>query len=80
AVRARRDRSVQEVDTFLHRATTEGLLRPDQPDGWAGPLLPELIQLAARRQTHLSAARAADVVVGTYLHGVGRSQTRSGSR
>ncbi|MFC4330932.1 TetR/AcrR family transcriptional regulator [Streptomyces andamanensis] len=71
AVRTRRDRSVQEVDTFLRRATDEGLLRPGAPEGWAGPLLPELIQLAARRQTHLSAAQAADVVVSTYLNGLG---------
>ncbi|MFC8710586.1 TetR family transcriptional regulator [Streptomyces sp. NPDC057197] len=74
AVRTRRDRSVHEVDTFLRRATDEGLLRPDGPEGWAGPLLPELIQLAARRQTHLSAAQAADVVVSTYLNGLGRAR------
>ncbi|MFH8224493.1 TetR family transcriptional regulator [Streptomyces sp. NPDC018057] len=78
AVRTRRDRSVHEVDTFLRRATDEGLLRPDQPEGWAGPLLPELIQLAARRQTRLSAAQAADVVVSTYLNGLGRA--RAGAR
>ncbi|MEW2294307.1 TetR family transcriptional regulator, partial [Streptomyces sp. NPDC006743] len=71
AVRARRDRSVQEVDTFLHRATTEGLLRPDQPAGWAGALLPQLMHLVARQMPQLSAARAADIVVDTFLHGMG---------
>nr|BFD87943.1 TetR/AcrR family transcriptional regulator [Streptomyces sp. Xyl84] len=70
-IRERRDRSVQEVDAFLHRATDEGLLRPDQPDGWAGALLPQLMHLVARQMPQLSAARAADIVVDTFLHGMG---------
>jgi AcrR family transcriptional regulator len=76
AVRERRDRSVEEVDTFLRRATDEGLLRPDQPEGWASALLPQLMHLVARRMPHLSAAQAADVVVDTFLHGMGVRQPR----
>src|SRR5262245_13397906 len=32
-IQARRDTSVREVDTFLQRATDEGLLRPHLPRG-----------------------------------------------
>ncbi|MFF9340386.1 MULTISPECIES: TetR/AcrR family transcriptional regulator [unclassified Streptomyces] len=70
-VRRRRDACAAEVDAFLRRATDEGLLRQDRPEGWAGPLLPELMRLASHRQAHLSPGEAADVVVETFLHGVG---------
>ncbi|MGW0300866.1 TetR/AcrR family transcriptional regulator [Streptomyces anthocyanicus] len=72
-VRARRDAAVREVDVFLRRATDEGLLRPDQPQGWAATLLPELVNLAAHQQAHLGPGRAADVVVDTLLCGLGAS-------
>ncbi|MBY8883152.1 TetR/AcrR family transcriptional regulator, partial [Actinacidiphila acidipaludis] len=49
AVRARRDASVDEVDAFLRRATDEGLLRSDVPDGWASALLPQLTHLVSRQ-------------------------------
>ncbi|MGW2836568.1 TetR/AcrR family transcriptional regulator [Streptomyces sp. NPDC001493] len=70
-VHARRDACVAEVDAFLRRATAEGLLRPGRPGGWVSALLPQLVNLAAHRQMHLTPARAADVVVDTLLHGVG---------
>ncbi|MGW1468237.1 TetR/AcrR family transcriptional regulator, partial [Streptomyces sp. NPDC002308] len=70
-VHARRDACVAEVDAFLRRATVEGILRPGRPEGWASALLPQLVNLAAHRQVHLTPARAADVVVDTLLHGVG---------
>ena len=69
--RRRRDACIAEVDAFLRRAAEEGLLRPDQPSGWAGALLPDLVNLATQRLTHLSAGQAADVVVDTYLCGMG---------
>lgn len=75
-VHARRDAYMQEVDTFLIRATAEGLLRPSLPPGWASTLLPELINLAAHQQNGLDPAQAADLVVETFLQGVG-SSTRS---
>ncbi|GAA3369917.1 TetR/AcrR family transcriptional regulator [Streptomyces antimycoticus] len=77
AIRRRRDACVAEVEAFLRRASGEGLLRRDQPQCWAGPLLPELVNLAAHRQAHLSPGQAADVVVDTYLHGVGVPRQRS---
>ncbi|MFJ9538305.1 TetR/AcrR family transcriptional regulator [Streptomyces sp. NPDC101225] len=70
-VRARRDASVHEVDVFLRRATDEGLLRPDLPEGWAGALMPQLMHLVSRQLPRLSAGRAADVVVDTLLNGLG---------
>ncbi len=72
-IRRRRDACIAEVDAFLRRATDEGLLRRDQPEGWAAPLLPELVHLASHQQRHLAPGKAADVVVDTFLHGVGAS-------
>ncbi|MBU3870026.1 TetR family transcriptional regulator [Streptomyces sp. 4503] len=72
-VRARRDASSREVDTFLQRATDEGLLRPGLPEGWASALLPQLMHLVSRQMPQLSPAQAADVVVDTLLHGIGTS-------
>ncbi|MFD9882701.1 TetR/AcrR family transcriptional regulator [Streptomyces alboflavus] len=73
AIRQRRDASVQEVDAFLERATAEGLLRQDQPEGWAAALLPQLMHLVSRQQPGLSPAQAADIVVDTLLNGLGAS-------
>ncbi|GAA3592740.1 hypothetical protein GCM10022295_87850 [Streptomyces osmaniensis] len=70
-VHTRRDTAIQEVDTFLQRATDEGLLRPEQPQDWASALLPELVNLAAHQLPHLNPGQAADVVIDTYLGGIG---------
>ncbi|MFI6645377.1 TetR/AcrR family transcriptional regulator [Streptomyces sp. NPDC050504] len=72
-IRHRRDASVREVDDFLRRAVDEGLLRPGEPEGWAGALLPQLMHLVSRHSPGLSAGRAADLVVDTLLHGLGAS-------
>ncbi|MEU8583212.1 TetR/AcrR family transcriptional regulator [Streptomyces abikoensis] len=73
AIRRRRDASVREVDGFLRRATDEGVLRRDQPEGWASALLPQLMHLVSRQMPELSPGQAADVVVDTLLHGLGAS-------
>lgn len=70
-VRRRRDVSVQEVDAFLRRATDEGLLRDDLPEGWASALLPQLMHLVSRQLPELSPGQAADTVVDTLLRGLG---------
>ncbi|WP_369149181.1 TetR/AcrR family transcriptional regulator [Streptomyces sp. R44] len=70
-VHARRDAAVREVDAFLERATDEGLLRPGLPEGWAGALLPALMNLVARQSDELSPGQAADIVVDTFLKGIG---------
>jgi AcrR family transcriptional regulator len=73
SVHARRDAAVEEVDTFLRRATDEGLLRSGLPQGWASALLPQLMHLVSRQLPELSAGQAADVVVDTLLNGLGAS-------
>jgi len=70
-VRRRRDAYVAEVDTFLQRATDEGLLRAGFPDSWISDLLPALMKLVVQRLPELSRGQAADVVVDTLLRGVG---------
>jgi AcrR family transcriptional regulator len=70
-IRGRRDVLIQEVDTFLERATDEGLLRADVPTAWASSLLPQLMHLASQQLPELGAAQAADMVVDTFLRGLG---------
>ncbi|MFI7120078.1 TetR/AcrR family transcriptional regulator [Amycolatopsis sp. NPDC049868] len=69
AIQDRRNRLSAEVDTFLQRATDEGFLRADIPDGWAARLLIQLLHLASRED--MDAPRAADLLVETFLSGVG---------
>ncbi|AGM06642.1 TetR/AcrR family transcriptional regulator [Amycolatopsis keratiniphila] len=69
AIQDRRNRLSAEVDTFLQRATDEGFLRADVPDGWAGRLLIQLLHLAS--QEDMDAPRAADLLVETFLSGIG---------
>jgi AcrR family transcriptional regulator len=71
SVHARRDAAIREVDTFLRRATDEGLLRPGLPQGWASALLPQLMHLVTREMPRLSPGQAADIVVDTLLRGLG---------
>ncbi|MFE2541660.1 TetR/AcrR family transcriptional regulator [Actinacidiphila glaucinigra] len=74
AIRRRRDACYAEVDAFLRQATDKGLLRRDQPEGWAGLLLPELVRLAAHQLTHLTPGQAAELVLDTFLQGAGATQ------
>ncbi|MEV7548367.1 helix-turn-helix domain-containing protein [Amycolatopsis sp. NPDC089917] len=69
SIQDRRSRLAAEVDTFLQRATEEGFLRSDIPEGWASRLLIQLLHLASRED--MDAPRAADLLVGTFLGGVG---------
>ncbi|PNE17487.1 TetR/AcrR family transcriptional regulator [Amycolatopsis sp. BJA-103] len=69
SIQERRSRLTADVDSFLRRATDEGFLRADVPDGWASRLLIQLLHLASRED--LDAPRAADLLVGTFLDGVG---------
>lgn len=71
-IRARRDGFIEQVDAFLQRATDEGLLRAGLPAGWAGALLRQLLRLATDELPDLDAGQAADLLVETYLRGVGR--------
>lgn len=70
-IRGRRDAVIREVDTFLERSIDEGLLRADTPTAWASSLLPQLMHLASRQLPELADAQAADMVVDTFLRGLG---------
>jgi hypothetical protein len=70
-IRERRDALIREVDAFLERSTGEGLLRADVPAGWASSLLPQLMHLASQQLPDLGVAQAADMVVDTFLRGLG---------
>jgi AcrR family transcriptional regulator len=71
SIQARRNRFIGEVDALLRRATDEGFLRADLPEGWNAVVLANLMQLAANSLPQLSAAQAADVLTSTFLRGFG---------
>ncbi|MFI1916548.1 TetR/AcrR family transcriptional regulator [Nocardia sp. NPDC020380] len=71
AMNTRRNASIREVDAFLARATEAGFLRTGLPEGWAAKVLPQLVHVVVRQMPHLDAARGADLVVDTLLHGIG---------
>lgn len=48
------------------------LFRADLPDAWIESLLRQVIGVAAEDVPHIKAAQAADLAVGTLLHGIGR--------
>jgi hypothetical protein len=70
-IRGRCDALIGELDAFLERAVSEGLLRADLPAAWSGSLLPQLMHLASQQMSQLTAAQAADLVVDTFLRGLG---------
>jgi AcrR family transcriptional regulator len=63
----------ERVDAFLRRATDDGLIRSDLPDGMAGALLHCIIGLVGTQFRDLDCGRAADFAVETLLNGIGRS-------
>lgn len=71
---ARRRRSVDEVESFLRRATDEGFLRPGSPARWPGNVLGQLLHLATAELPGLSDAQAADVIVDTFLRAFAQPQ------
>ena len=72
ALHERRARSVERVEAFLERAVDDGLLRTGMAPRWAGALLGRLLHLSAAELPALGAGQAADVLVETFLRGVGR--------
>lgn len=61
------------LDAFVQRAADEGLLRADVSAAWARAVLDQLVSTAAYRFPDLAPPQAADIVVDSFLHGVGRS-------
>ncbi|RKR91106.1 TetR family transcriptional regulator [Micromonospora pisi] len=68
----RADAQTGRLRDFLARAVDEGLIRADLPDGWALATLGRLVDNAAHDFADLAPGRAADVVVSTFLDGVGK--------
>jgi AcrR family transcriptional regulator len=70
-IRERRGHLTDRVRAFLRRAAEEGVLRPDVPPDWAAAVLRDQIRAASDEFPDLPPARAADLVVGTFLTGTG---------
>lgn len=64
----------KRIADFIERAVEEGLIKSDLPDGMAAALLQKIIALFARQYCHLSPAHAADIVVDTFLNGIGKPE------
>lgn len=61
----------RRLAAFLERATREGLIRQGLPEGWAMALLGSLVDNVAHTWTDLETGAAADLVVESFLGGVG---------
>jgi AcrR family transcriptional regulator len=68
----RRETQSRRLDAFLERATAEGLLRADLAEGWTRRVLDQLVDSVAHDLPRLDPPQAADLVVATFLDGVGR--------
>ncbi|GAB3956319.1 TetR/AcrR family transcriptional regulator [Micromonospora vulcania] len=71
---SRRAEQSRRLDTFVQRARDEGYLRADVPLAWARAVLDQLVDGIAHRFPDLDAPQAADLVVDTFLRGVGAAQ------
>ena len=57
----------ERIDAFLRRATDDGLIRCNLPDGMAGAVLHSIIHLVGTQFRGLDCGRAADLAVETLL-------------
>ncbi|WP_351225876.1 hypothetical protein [Streptomyces sp. NPDC002133] len=73
AAGGRREEQSRRLDAFLQRAAEEGHLRPDVSLAWVRAILDQLGDSAAHRSPEVEPPQAADLVVDTFLNGVGRS-------
>ncbi|MDG9675863.1 TetR/AcrR family transcriptional regulator [Micromonospora sp. DH14] len=73
AADSRRQQQSQRLDDFLQRASDEGYLRPDTSPAWARAVLDQLVETAAHHFPETAPPRAADLVVETFLNGLGPS-------
>jgi AcrR family transcriptional regulator len=73
AIHDRRAGLIQRVNNFIQRATDEGLFRADLPKGWVESLMRHIVHVAAHEHPEIPAAKAADFVVDSLLHGAGQA-------
>ncbi|GAA3802574.1 hypothetical protein GCM10022206_46870 [Streptomyces chiangmaiensis] len=68
---SRRQELSARLDAFLRRAVDEGFLRPGVPLHWARAVLDQLVDSVAHQFPEVEPLQAADLVVDTFLTGVG---------
>ncbi|MFE4371318.1 TetR/AcrR family transcriptional regulator [Streptomyces sp. NPDC056835] len=73
AAQPRRTEQSKRLDDFLRRAADEGYLRPEVPLDWARIVFDELVDSVAHRLPEIEPPQAADLVVDTFLRGLGGS-------
>ncbi|MFD5827956.1 TetR/AcrR family transcriptional regulator [Lentzea sp. NPDC060358] len=71
AVRQRREELDARMDDFLRRAEQAGVLSPGMPRGWSLRVLQTQLHTVAQEMPGLPPVVAAQLVVETFLHGVG---------
>ena len=69
----RRQGQSEQLTDFLQRAVDEGFLRSDVPPEWVRAVLDQLVASAAHQSPDLTPPHAADIVVDTFLNGLGRA-------
>jgi AcrR family transcriptional regulator len=69
----RRQEQSQRLDAFVQRAADEGCLRPDASPRWARAVLDQLVASVAHLFPEVEPPQAADLVVDTFLGGLGGS-------
>ncbi|MFF3877459.1 TetR/AcrR family transcriptional regulator [Streptomyces sp. NPDC001978] len=67
----RRAEQSGRLDAFVRRAADEGHLRPGTDPAWARAVLDQLVDAMAHRFPDVAPPQAADLVVDTFLNGVG---------
>jgi AcrR family transcriptional regulator len=72
AANARRTQQSARLDAFIERAAEENFLRADVSPAWARAVLDQLVESAAHRFPEIEPPQAADMVVDTFLRGVGK--------
>ncbi|GHJ34499.1 TetR/AcrR family transcriptional regulator [Streptomyces sp. TS71-3] len=69
--RVRRQEQSKRLDDFLQRAAGEGYLRPGAAPAWVRAVLDDLVDSVAHRFPDIEPPQAADLVVDTFLRGLG---------
>lgn len=67
----------ERLAALVRRATDEGVIRPDLPDGLVEALLFEIIAVLARQYPDRSPAQSADIALDMVFKGIGRDDASS---
>jgi hypothetical protein len=67
----RREEQSARLDAFVRRTIDEGHLRPGTDAAWARAVLDGLVDTVAHQFPAMEPPRAADLVAGTFLTGLG---------